>query len=645
MKGFFLFVFFFLHFISFAQEDDKLVKSTSLIVKKSKSPIATIDQYKIITIEKDSIVYDTSLTIHDEYRFNYLRKDIFGLMPFPNEGQPFNTLDFGLNKYKSLPNIGFSAKHFNYLEIEDVNYYSVATPLTELYFKTVMEQGQTLDAFITLNSSEQFNVSIAYKGLRSLGKYVNQLTSNGNFRFTTSYHTKNRRYSLNAHLTAQDLLNQENGGIINNSDFESGDTEFKNRVRLQVYLTDATSFLKGNRYFVDQRFRVNPTQSTNNLFIDYQFVYEHKFFEFTQTTIPTTVTITTGNTTLYRFGDSYVLSNLSDQTRYNEMNNKVGAVYENTTLGEFKFFLQDVRYNYYYNRVIISDDNIVPNKVNDVIQSFGGEYSYRKNNWKGIFSYTKSISDQNLSDLSAKVQYSFNPVNTVQFKYQNLNRIPDLNYTLYQSSYVNYNWYNNFKNEKINSLSASADTQWGSVSFELTSINDFLYYSNDDSSNQQVLVTPKQYGNSLNYFRVKVGKEFKWWKLALDNTLLFQKVDQSDNVLNVPQFTTRNTLYFSNHFFKRALFLQTGVTFNYFTKYYANDYNPVIGSFYTQNTIETGRFPLFDFFVNAKISQAQIYLKAEHFNAGWTGFDYYSAPKYPYHDFMIRFGVIWNFFL
>ena len=113
MKGFFLFVLFFLHFISFAQEDDKLVKSTSLIVKKSKSPIATIDQYKIITIEKDSIVYDTSLTIHDEYRFNYLRKDIFGLMPFPNEGQPFNTLDFGLNKYKSLPNIGFSAKHFN----------------------------------------------------------------------------------------------------------------------------------------------------------------------------------------------------------------------------------------------------------------------------------------------------------------------------------------------------------------------------------------------------------------------------------------------------------------------------------------------------------------------------------------------------
>lgn len=645
MKGVFLFFFIFLPFLSLAQEEEKFEKATTLIAKKSISPIATIDQYKIITIEKDSIVYDTSLTIHDEYRFNYLRKDNFGLMPFPNEGQPFNTLDFGLNKYESLPKIGFAAKHFNYLEIEDINYYSVATPLTELYFKTVMEQGQSLDAFITLNSSEQFNVSIAYKGLRSLGKYVNQLTSNGNFRFTTSYHTKNKRYILNGHFTAQDLYNEENGGIINNANFEDGDPEFKNRARLQVYLTDANSFLKGNRYFIDQRFRINPKQSTNNLFLDYRFVYEHKFFEFIQTTIPTTITSTTGNTTIYRFGDAYVLNNLSDQTRFNEMKNKVGAVYENTTLGEFKFFLQDVRYNYYYNRVIITDDYIVPNRINDIIQSFGGEYSYRKNNWKGLFSYTKSITDQNLSDLSATIQYSFNPKNTILFKYQNLNRIPDLNYTLFQSSYINYNWYNNFKNEKINSLSASADTQWGSVSLELTTIDDFLYYSNDDTTAQQVLVTPKQYGSSLNYFRIKVNKEFKWWKLALDNTFLFQGVDQTDDVLNVPQFTTRNTLYFSNHFFKKALFLQTGITFNYFTNYYANDYNPVIAGFYTQNNTKTGDFPLFDFFVNAKISQAQIYLKAEHFNSAWTGFDYYAAPNYPYHDFMIRFGVIWNFFL
>jgi hypothetical protein len=49
--------------------------------------------------------------------------------------------------------------------------------------------------------------------MRSLGKYQHILSSTGNFRFTSSYHTKNKRYHLRAHLVNQDLLNQENGGI------------------------------------------------------------------------------------------------------------------------------------------------------------------------------------------------------------------------------------------------------------------------------------------------------------------------------------------------------------------------------------------------------------------------------------------------
>jgi hypothetical protein len=35
--------------------------------------------------------------------------------------------------------------------------------------------------------------------------------------------------------------------------------------------------------------------------------------------------------------------------------------------------------------------------------------------------------------------------------------LPNDNYNLYQSSYVNYNWSNNFKNEKINSITATDD--------------------------------------------------------------------------------------------------------------------------------------------------------------------------------------------
>ena len=92
------------------------------------------------------------------------------------------------------------------------------------------------------------------------------------------------------------------------------------------------------------------------------------------------------------------------------------------------------------------------------------------------------------------------------------------------------------------------------------------------------------------------------------------------------------------------MFFQTGFTFQYFTKYNANGYNPLIAEFYTQNKTKIGDFPLIDFFVNARVRQCRIFLKAEHFNSGFTGNTFYSAPNYPYKDFVVRFGLVWNFF-
>ncbi|WP_323370482.1 putative porin, partial [Xanthomarina sp. F1114] len=37
----------------------------------------------------------------------------------------------------------------------------------------------------------------------------------------------------------------------------------------------------------------------------------------------------------------------------------------------------------------------------------------------------------------------------------------------------------------------------------------------------------------------------------------------------------KSFLLYSNHFFKKALFLQTGITFNYFSTYYMNGYDPL----------------------------------------------------------------------
>ena len=639
MRNLFIAVFLVIFFNGFSQTQTTGAPKEG---SQNTTPKAAFDQYRIITLQRDTTFVDTSLTIKKEYEYNYLRKDIFGLLPFANEGQTYTVLDYGYKKFSPYPELGFSGKHFNYMKPEDINYYSVATPITELYFKTVMEQGQSIDALIAVNTSERFNMSVAFKGLRSLGKYINQLSSTGNFRFTTSYNTLNKRYYLNFHYTGQDFLNGENGGITNLEDFEGEDAAFQNRARLEVYLRDAKSIMKGKRFFFDHHFRINPKSGNNSLYLTHQFNYERKFFEYNQKTVVSV--IGEDEEEVYRFGEAFVSTGVNDQSRYNRMYNKVGAVYENSLLGKFQFFAEDFRFNYYYNRILILPSGPVPSSLNDEINTVGGQYEYRKNKWNGTFLYSNSVSNQSLSNFDAKLKYQLNDKNAFLFQYQLLNKIPDHTFNLFQSGFTAYNWANNFKNEKINNLEATAKTQWLDASLQVSSINDHLYFSDDSTNAQQQLISPKQYDKTINYLSVKVSREFKWWKLALDNTVLYQQVDQEDDILNVPQIVTRNTLYFTDYFFKKAMYLQTGFTINYFTKYYANDYNPVTAEAFVQNTREIGEFPMIDFFVNARIRQTRIFLKAEHFNSKMTGNTFYTAPNYPYRDFMIRFGLVWNFF-
>jgi hypothetical protein len=614
-------------------------------IKKKKAPEATYDMYQFISLDRDTTYIDTTQSIRKAYSHNYLRKDNFGLLAFPNDGQSYNTLQYGLSGFSPYPEFGFTAKQFNYLKFNDIKYANVATPVTELYFKTTIQQGQSADSYFALNVSPRLNFSIAYRALRSEGRYINQQSKSGNFRFTTSYNSKDGRFIANMHYASQKIENEENGGISSVSDFTSEDPSFDNRARLGVYLEDANSVLKGGRFFFDQAFRINPTKGANNLYFTNQFNYEQMYYGYTQQTIASSV----GGELVNRFGESFVTSGMDDVTNYNKMYNKIGLVYENSTLGSFTFFADDLRSNYYYNNILYLDGGItVPNLLTQKINTLGGQYNYRKDKWNGKFLYSKSVTDEKLYNIDASAIYDWNDENQLSFRYQSMNKLPNNNYLLFQSSYKEYNWSNDFVNEKLNSISVNADTKWGALSVQLNTINDHLYFADITNPSQRKdsmqIVAPRQYGKVINFASLKLSREFTFGKWALDNTLLFQKVDQPDAVLNVPEFVTRNTLYYTNTLFTNKLFFQTGIELNYFTSYYTNNYNPVIGEFFVQDRVKIGNAPLLDYFVNFKIQRTRIYFKAEHFNSLFSKNNYFSDANNPYRDFLIRFGLVWNFF-
>lgn len=334
-------------------------------VKKDKPPI---ELYRIISANRDTTHVDTSLTIKKEYQFNYLRKDNFELMPFANVGQTYNTLAYDFNKKNLIPLFAAQSHHFNYLEIEDMKYYHVPTPLTELYFKTAFEQGQQLDAFFTVNTSEQFNFSVAYKGVRSLGNYQQMLSSTGNFRFTTSYHTKDRRYKARAHIAAQDILNEENGGLTENSLFlfRTDDPEFEDRARLDVNFENAENKLEGLRFYGEHEYDLLGKRDSlgfNVLTIGNRLSYEDKFYEYRQ------------NEPFDGFGVSYETSDLKKTTKLEHFNAQAFARLESSLIGELGAFVGYTDYNYGYNTVLILDEGRISNRLKGNIIQLGASYN------------------------------------------------------------------------------------------------------------------------------------------------------------------------------------------------------------------------------------------------------------------------------
>ncbi len=603
--------------------------------KDIKNLKAKIEDYKIISHANDTTFVDTTLTIRKDYRFNYLRRDNFGLISFSNIGQTYNSLTFDFSDDRLIPNFGAQARHFNYHEIEDVTYYYVPTPLTELTYKTAFEQGQLLDAFFTANLSPQFNFSIAYKGLRSLGKYQHILTSTGNLRFTSNYKSKNNRYKARAHIYAQDLLNEENGGIRDEDiiNFESGNPEFIDRSVFDPAFEDAENKLEGKRFHLEHSYDVIQkvdSVSSNILGVGNIVSFTDKFFDFNQTSQNDF------------FGDAFV-TNLKDRTKFENFYAEGNVYAINKKLGYIKGYVGYVKFNYGYDRLVQIDGNTINNRLSGNVISVGGEYDNTIGEFKVSGKFGINVTgDLDGNYFNAKASYNFNELVEIE-PFVNLNsRAPNFNFLLHQSGYINYNWQNAFNNVQTKQFGAHVKVNnIVNASVDYTTINNYTFFA----KNTEGHVRPNQYGQNVSLLRIKISNEINYKNLALENTVMYQNAQVDDNVLNVPDVILRSSLYYQNDFFKKALYLQTGVTLNYFTSYNMNAYDPLLAEFYVQNDTELGGFPRLDFFINAKVRQTRIFFKAEHFNSAWTGYNYYAAPNYPYRDFTVRFGLVWNFFL
>jgi hypothetical protein len=612
------------------------LKTTSS-VKVTLSGETAYTDYKIFSHSRDTTYIDTTLSLQKEYKFNYLREDLFEFLEFHNQGQTLNNLGYNFNAISRFPDIGFSAKQPSYLEVEDVKYYEVPTPTTEILYRTGLQQGQILDALFSLNFSKRLNVSLSYKGLRSLGAYRRALVSNGNFRGSFQYQTKNSNYQARGHLTSQDFFHQENGGLTPQAlvNFTEDDPNFKTRARLDVNLTSSESQFDGNRTYLEQSYKLISSKDSinnrdfSNLKIGHILTSENKTYEFIQSSLIGSF-----------FGPEHSSNPKNRQARSQLTNNELNLEFNSKyVLGKFKAKANFTKYSYGYDTILNSNSAVNKLKIEGNAIAFGADWNAKIKKFQLNAEASITPGKGRLSGNYMKGEAFFKKDSIFNLKATLLlsSKSPNFNTLLHQSEYDDYNWQYNFSNINTRDIGFNFQSKWANASLNFTNIDNYTYFGENSK--------PLQFANQIAYLKLKVNKEFKLGKFALDNTLMYQNVSSGSSVFRVPEFVTRNTFYYTDYWFEgKPMLVNIGITFKYFTQYKANAYNPLIAEFRLQNEEQIG-FPTFDVFFNAQVRRTRLYFKVDNATSSLTRKNYFSAPNYPYRDLTIRFGLVWNWFI
>ena len=592
---------------------------------RSKVPKLPATDYKIFTLSNDTISVDTTLSIRRYYRFNPQFRDDFAYLSFQNMGQALTRLTLEVQAQDLLGGFVATSKLADDWHHTQISFFKTPTPYSDLSYINGISQGQFVNAVFATNINSQLNIAAGYRGLSSLGFYQRSIVGSGRFFGDLNYQNKSGRYKLKAYYYTFEKTNDENGGLKDPSQFETGSSDFADRSRIEVNLSDAQNQLKKRRLFIGQSYGVLK----NKFSLLNRTVYQSQQYRFTQDK-PNDIL---GHS-------SQVNSKFQDSVSLKTFENFAGLQFKIHKI-QLESGLRFIYQNYSFDSIKQLNGRVLPRSLiykdlalDSKLQVQLGRLSVKGQLNIGV---TDNIAGYFLKgDFIYKLPRNF--VLSGQFK--SVSKRPDFKYILYQSAYDKFNWYEpSFKNELIQQLKAQLSHKtYGKLSLNQVVINNYTFFGRDS--------LPQQDATGINYAALKYSNDFyyKHWGLSAD--ILFQKVLSGEDLISIPSYILRSTLFYSHYYFQHNLYVQTGVTAKYFEAFYARSYNPIVADFNEQRFQKIGAYPLIDYFINFKIKRFRFYFKLQHLNAllNKDTPDYYVAPLQPYRDFNIRFGLRWIFF-
>lgn len=633
----------------------------------------------IDTLERRS-KYEDSLTVTfryldsaRNYRFDSSLNDFTNRFPVPATHTTLGNTGTAARSFLFAPPLrsgwdpGFHALDVYKWKLDQVRFFNTTRPYTELGYLLGSKSQQTIDLIHTQNIKPYWNALLQYRQINSPGFFKNQKTNHNNYLFTSWYQAPKKRYNNFVVLLSNQLQASENGGLqdmnfLENPDFSDrffiptkigGDPPNSRNFFTNTLTTgnryQEFNFLLRQQYDLGQKDSIVSDSTVIPLFYP-RLRFEHtlKFGKYDYRFLDLAA-----DSLFYDSVYGYTLrapaDTLSFKDSWREISNDF-SIYQYPDAKNLQQFIKlGLEYQLLkgeFNRMKAFPDS---GRFSKSFYNFiaHGEYRNRTRNQKwDIEAFGRlHLNGLNAGDYHAHISLQrllSKNIGSLQVGFDNVNRSPSFLYNNLSSFYLDKS---QPSVSKENTVRFFAVARVPRLRLQLTGdyylVSNYLYFSEYYKLRQE---------NTLfNFLRVSASKTFtlsKRWNLYSD-VWLQQKAGNVE--VNVPLFFTRHRLAFEGLFF-RNLNLSTGLELRYHSPYKADNYSPVIGQFFYQDSLTINNRPEVAAFMHFRIRSFKGFIRAENLNTmqfGNGGFGFtnnnLAAPDYPYPGLLIRFGVYWSF--
>ncbi len=614
-----------------AESKDKEAKS-----KSDHSPDSVFVSYFSLNEQGAYTHYSVSKPLNQFQEYDITKQNNQFFADLGNSGSATYPLQFS---FKPNPDFRFKSDVFEPYKLKDdsIKLYISSSPFSQVKYHLGAAKEQKLDVDFNQRIGSGLYFGLKARFANAPGLYLRQRAFNSGATFYTAFLYPTQRYGAFLTFRTDKAMVYENGGLKDDNYFTSN--QESDRKVIPVNLSNATNRGKSTGFVVQQFFNilkptvVKKTDSTTIVekrrFDAGRFVHTFRY----STTSSAYQDQDVGNSFNYYPVFYNVSSSVLDSIRHIHLENCL--VYSNEvpdTLGksfplQYSFGIRFQTDKLYQDTISKTFNQTVPfgmlkgiikgktffrASANIVLGGYkSGDYCidgsfyqfFGKQNHKAYLNVSKGLSQ------------------------------PDYYFNHYYSD--NFRWSNAYRAQDYIKGEFGVILKGFDMKASVTRVTNYVYLDAD--------IHPAQYNKAITILAGHISKEFRWHHWITTVYALAQQTTP-DGFIQLPSVIGKLTECYDAVLFNKALHAQFGISGTYQSEWYQDAYMPALRAFYLQDKFVAGNYPYLDAFVNLNIKRARIFIKYQHFNAAFMGYNYMMIPDYPQADAAFKFGISWLFF-